>query len=146
MAHQSEIKAGDLDHLLPKGLAQSKEFRQDLNMSNAYWFYNPARTLLIQKKGDKEDAKEDAIRGGYRSLGATACSALRAKKLSDVELLVTKKVSDSNMLGIFANSVHLSNYEHTLKRQTRDEDEEEKKDEGDEDEDTRGKRINKKVD
>merc|ERR1712086_1173778 len=57
----------------------------------------------------------------------------------------TKKISDSNMLGIFANSLELSNYEYTLKRQTRDEDEEEDE-EKDEDQDDRTKRINKKVD
>ena len=30
---------GDFDFI--NGLAQSKDFRQDLNMSNSYWFYMP---------------------------------------------------------------------------------------------------------
>jgi len=41
LVHQSEIKDGSLDKVvLPEGLSSSDDFRKDLNMSNAYWFYN----------------------------------------------------------------------------------------------------------
>lgn len=49
MAHQSEIKDGLLESVLPEGLAECKDFRQDLNMNGSYWFYNKKRMLLIQK-------------------------------------------------------------------------------------------------
>ena len=101
VVHQSEIRSGELDGtILPKGLSSSKEFRQDLNMGSAYWFYHQygsssqmQRVLLLQKCKDKDDAKEADIKKSYRSLGATACTALQAKKLDDVELLVSSKVS-----------------------------------------------------
>lgn len=58
VVHQDEIKAGEYDPIIG-GLSKSKEFRQDLNMSGAYWFYhNDKRVLLLQKSKDKEDAKD----------------------------------------------------------------------------------------
>jgi hypothetical protein len=33
-------EVAELDKVLPAGLAQSKEFLQDLKMSNSYWFYH----------------------------------------------------------------------------------------------------------
>lgn len=39
IVHQDEIKAGEYDSLIG-GLSKSQEFRQDLNMSGAYWFYH----------------------------------------------------------------------------------------------------------
>lgn len=102
VAHQDEIKGGLLDEFLPAGLAQSKEFRQDLNMSGSFWFYNSVgRFCLVQKPKDKDDAKEDAIRGSYKKVGATAATALMSKKVASVEILVTAKVTESNMFGVF---------------------------------------------
>ena len=41
VVHQSQIRSGELDKvILPEGLSSSSEFRKDLNMGNAYWFYN----------------------------------------------------------------------------------------------------------
>jgi len=52
--HQSQIRSGELDKVvIPEGLSASEEFRKDLNMGNAYWFYHKygsagmQRTLLI---------------------------------------------------------------------------------------------------
>ena len=81
VVHQSQIRSGELDKvIIPEGLSQSSEFRKDLNMGNAYWFYNSygnsselKRVLLLQKTEDKEDAKEEDIRKSYRGLGVTAC-------------------------------------------------------------------------
>ena len=63
VVHQDEVKSGELDGVvLPTGLSKSKQFRQDLNMSNAYWFYHSfnnaqmKRVLLIQKNKDKKGA------------------------------------------------------------------------------------------
>ena len=80
--HQSEVRSGELDKdIIPEGLSQSSEFRKDLNMGNAYWFYNKygndselKRVLLLQKTEDKEDAKEEEIKKSYRGLGVTACA------------------------------------------------------------------------
>jgi hypothetical protein len=47
VADQAEIKDGKLDGILPDGLSDCKDFRQDLNMSGAYWFYNKKRILLV---------------------------------------------------------------------------------------------------
>ena len=69
---QEAAKGGDLDFI--KHLAQSKEFRQDLNMSQAYWFYTPdtyKRCLLLQHSS-KADAKPEEIRKAMRGLGAKA--------------------------------------------------------------------------
>lgn len=142
VAHQSEVKDGQLDGVLPKGLSQCKDFRQDLNMGGAYWFYNSKRMLLLQKSKDKEDAKEADIRQSYRKLGTTACAALQQKKTADVEFLVTSKVAESNMLGIFENSFYLSNYENSHKSSPPSEEaaDGEKKPE-EEDKDERTKRV-----
>ena len=52
IVHQDEIKAGEYDSLIG-GLSKSQEFRQDLNMSGAYWFYHQdKRVLLLQKSKD----------------------------------------------------------------------------------------------
>ena len=123
VVHQDEVKSGELDgSIIPEGLSQSKEFRQDLNMGNSYWFYHKygnesmKRILLLQKSKDKKDAKDSDIRKSYRSLGATACASLQAKKVTDVEFLVSSKVADKELLGIFENSFYLANYENNLKR------------------------------
>lgn len=118
-------------------------------MGNAYWFYHKygsagmQRTLLIQKQEDKEDAKEEDIRKSYRGLGATVCGQLQAKKASDVEIIVSEKVANKDLLGIFENSLILSNYENSHKKQP-DAEEESEKEEVDKDE--RTKRVNKKID
>ena len=84
VAHQSELKDGHLYDILPAGVYGCKDFRQDLNMDGAYWFYTSKRMLLVQKTKDEEGAKDEAIRKSYRALGVTACTALQAKKISEV--------------------------------------------------------------
>ena len=64
-------------------------------------------------------------------------------KASDAELLVSTKVADKELLGVFQNSLHLANYENSHKRLTVPD--QEKKEEDEEDVDPRTKRINKKV-
>lgn len=143
VADQGEIKDGKLDEILPQGLSQSKHFRQDLNMSGSYWFYSPHRILLVQKPTDADDAKEEAIRASYRKLGATACVALQEKKTANVEILVTAKVADPKLMGVFENSFYLSNYENSLKSDPNADGD--KKPEG-EDADDRKKRYKKHID
>lgn len=97
VAHQDDIKDGALDEILPNGseLTKSEEFLADLKMSSAHWFYHNSakRVLLLQKTADKEDEKPDKVRKAWRSLGATACSALQGKKVDDVTVLLTAKAS-----------------------------------------------------
>lgn len=120
---QEEVRNGSLDNsILPQGLSACEDFRKDLNMSGAYWYYHKfgqndalKRVLLLQRKTDKADAKEMDIRKSYRGLGVTACQQLQAKKASEVNLLVSDKVADKELLGIFENSLQLSNYENSHK-------------------------------
>lgn len=141
VAHQTEIKDGALEGILPAGLAQCKDFRQDLNLHSSYWFYyNSKRTLLVQKSKDKDDAAEHEIRKSFRTLATVACAALQAQKLLDVEFLVTSKVCGLNQMGIFQNSFYLTNYENSLKFQPPIEGEGK-----DEDEDLRSKRVKKNL-
>jgi len=66
-------------------------------------------------------------------------------KVNDVEILVSDTLSgDAELLGIFENSLMLSNYENSHKRPYQEKDEEEK--ETPVDQDNRSKRINKRVD
>lgn len=44
-----------------------------------------------------------------RSLGATAVAQLQAMKAADVEIIASGKI-DAEHLGVFYNSLHLSNY------------------------------------
>ena len=54
-------------------------------------------------------------------MGVKAATELQSKKCDDVEILVSDKVStDKDLLGIFANSFNLSNYEYTFKTQSSD--------------------------
>lgn len=142
IAHQSEVKEGKLDGLLPAGLSACKDFRQDLNLDGTYWLYTTKRILLVQKSTDAADAKEVAVRTSFRKLGTTACVALQSKKITDVEFLVTSKVAESKMLPDFENSFYLSNYENHFKYKGDEAAEDENKDE---DYDARTKRIDKKV-
>lgn len=153
VVHQDQIRDGSLDaSILPAGLSGSLEFRQDLNLSSAYWFYQGSqpdqmrRILLLQKKADKTDAKPADIRKSFRTLGVTACQQLQAKKASDVKILVTKQVAaDEDLLGVFENSFVLANFENSHKRPKQPNgDAEEKKDEVDKD--ARTERINKAID
>ena len=74
------------------------------------------RVLLLQKTVDKADAKEQDVRKSYRQLGATACVQLQEKKSSDVEIIVSEKVADKDLLGVFEHSFILSNYENSHKK------------------------------
>jgi len=51
---QSQI--ADLAGILPDGLTESSDFRKDMNLGGAYWFYNGdgKRVLLVQKKETPE--------------------------------------------------------------------------------------------
>jgi leucyl aminopeptidase len=60
-----------------------------------------------------------------------------------VEIIVSEKVANKDLLGIFENSLILSNYENSHKKQL-DAEEESEKEEVDKDE--RTKRVNKKID
>jgi hypothetical protein len=94
---------------------------------------------LIQKSKDKADAKPQDIKKSYRSLGVTACGSLQAKKIQNVEFLVSKKVATEN-LGVFENSFRLSNYENIMKKfEAKDEEKEE-------DYDPRMEKVGKKLD
>lgn len=108
------------------------------------------RVLLLQKKADKKDAKPEDVRKSYRALGVTACQQLQAKKASDVELLISDKVADQDdHLGIFENSLTLSNWENSHKKIPTEEEEKkasEKDDkEPEQDKDDRTKRVNKHI-
>ena len=139
VVHQDEVKAGEYDSLIG-GLSKSQEFRQDLNMSGAYWFYHQnKRVLLLQKSKDKPDAKPEDIKKSYRSLGVTACASLQSKKVDDVQFLVSKKVANEN-LGVFENSFMLSNYEN-IKKKFEAKEEENK----DEDYDVRTEKVGKRI-
>lgn len=75
-----------------------------------------------------------------RGLGVIAVQELQAKKVDQVHFLISSKI-DQQHLGVFYNSVHLSNYEFSEKCQEHlDDDQEEKKEEVD----PRTKRILKK--
>lgn len=73
---QEAANGGDLTVI--KHLAQSKDFRQDLNMSQSYWFYSPEtqkRTLLLQYNV-KPEAKPDELKKAVRGLGVKAAQEL----------------------------------------------------------------------
>ena len=59
VVHQTEIKDGQVGGILPAEMLQSKEFRQDLNMSSSYWQYAPQRLLILQKGKEKDGAGPD---------------------------------------------------------------------------------------
>jgi hypothetical protein len=64
-------------------------------------------------------------------------------KSADVEVIASSKIS-ANSLGTFFNSMHLTNYEWSLKSDKPEEDQEDKKEE--EDLDERTKRTSKTID
>lgn len=55
-----------------------------------------------------------------RGLGATAVAQLQAMKVSDVEVIASGKIN-ADHLGVFYNSMHLSNYEFHLRSDMKDE-------------------------
>ena len=77
-----------------------------------------------------------------RGLAAHAVGKLQASKISDVELIASSKI-DVNLLGVFYNSFHLSNYVDDKRGKV---DEEDKKEEEDKDADQRTKRTVKQLD
>lgn len=84
---------GDFEFI--KNLAQSKDFRQDLNLAQSYWFYMPEtqrRTLLLQYSA-KPDAKPDDLKKAIRGLGAKAAGEFHGKKCDDIEILLSDKIS-----------------------------------------------------
>ena len=91
-------------------------------MAGAYWAYVDGNRVLVVQKKDVEHDKETSFKQEsfddeahlYRKLGVTACQALQDKKLSDVELLYG---AESEYLGVFENSLKLSNYENIFKKQ-----------------------------
>ena len=83
VATEGEVKNLDFKAMIPE--SGEDDFLADLKMSQTHWFYfESKRTLLIAKNADKEDAKREDTRKAWRSLGASACSALQEKKLLKV--------------------------------------------------------------
>lgn len=104
---KKEIKDGSANVLFLGHLAKSKEFRQDLNLTNAYWNYNQEtlkRVLVVQVT--------DVNRQELRKTGVKAAQELQAKKADNAEVIVSDAI-DAELLGIFANSFYLTNYEFT---------------------------------
>jgi leucyl aminopeptidase len=137
---EDEIKDKQLDCL--SHLHESEDFRNDLIMHKCAWFYTKdsmKRTLLLNFKPNKEKSGEVKHEKALRALGATAVSQLQAMKAADVEVIASGKINAEH-LGIFANSMHLSNYEFTLKSDLKEEDSKE------ECHDQRTKRTKKTID
>ena len=64
---KKEVKEASANVSLLGPLVKSKEFRQDLNMSGAYWFYHPEtlkRCLLVQLS---EVTTKDMRTGGVKT-------------------------------------------------------------------------------
>ena len=90
---EAASNGGDFEFI--KNLAQSKDFRQDLNLAQSYWFYMPEtqrRTLLLQYSA-KPDAKPDDLKKAIRGLGAKAAGEFQGKKCDDIEILLSDKIS-----------------------------------------------------
>jgi hypothetical protein len=90
---EAATNGGDFEFI--KNLAQSKDFRQDLNLAQSYWFYMPEtqrRTLLLQYSA-KPDAKTDDLKKAIRGLGAKAAGEFHSKKCDDIEILLSDKIS-----------------------------------------------------
>lgn len=107
---KEEIKQAGASVQFLGHLINSKEFRLDLNLTNTYWFYHQEtlrRCLLLQYTG-KNSRQE------LRQLGAKAAQELQSKKSNNVEVLISDSI-DKELLGIFANSFYLTNYEFTFK-------------------------------
>lgn len=68
------------------------------------------RCLLLNFVPDKDNKHEKTL----RSLGAIAITQLQAMKIVDAELIVSSSI-DVEHLGIFYNSLLLSNYNFTHK-------------------------------
>lgn len=134
--HDDEVKGKELDCL--SHLHESQEFVDDLALRKSLWVYtkDARRCLLLHYKPDKDNKHEQAL----RSLGATAVSQLQAMKVSDVEVIASSKI-DAEHLGIFYNSMHLSNYEFTLRTDLKDDSESQE-----EEKDARSKRTKKTLD
>ena len=124
-------------------LATSKDFIQDLNMTNSYWFYEPTsmkRCLLLQY-APKQDAKPIEQKSTMKSLANKAVTELQAKKCSNVEVLIASSINDQELLGIFLHSFYLTNYEYSFKTQPKKEPKEQL-----EDYDPREEKYRKKID
>ena len=106
---KKEVKEASANVAFLGHLAKSKEFRQDLNLTNAYWHYHQEslrRVLLIQVT---EVNKQE-----LRKAGVKTAQELQAKKSDNAEVIVSDAI-DAELLGIFANSFYLTNYEFTMK-------------------------------
>ena len=64
-------------------------------------------------------------------------------KSNDVEILVSNKVANKELLGVFQNSLHLSNYENNHKREKVAEKEKEKDPDAEEFEEEKDPRIDR---
>ena len=91
-------------------LGASRDFRLDLNMAGAYWFYHgeTLRRCLLVQLTKPEDRNE------LRSAGAKTAVELQGKKADSVHVILSDALDREN-LGIFANSFYLTNYEFTAK-------------------------------
>jgi hypothetical protein len=110
LVHEDEVKNKQLDCL--SHLHESQEFHDDLALKKSLWVYTKdgRRCLLLSFVPAKDNKHEKTL----RSLGATAITQLQAMKIMDVEVIVSTSI-DVEHLGIFYNSMHLSNYNFTHK-------------------------------
>jgi leucyl aminopeptidase len=136
---KKEIKDGSANVSFLGHLTKSKEFRQDLNLTNAYWYYKQEtlkRVLVVQVT--------DVNRQELRKTGVKAAQELQAKKADNAEVIVSDAI-DAELLGIFANSFYLTNYEFTSKTDPATRDASLKEPSSDEDYDPRSRKFTKKI-
>ena len=132
LVDKSEVAT--LDCLKP--YSESTHFRQDLTLMKHHWIYNPqhGRMLVVQ-----QDSTDKNMPKHIRDLGTLACAQLQAKKSADVEVICSGKI-DPEHLGIFHNSFHLTNYEWSIKDDTKPE----KKEEDEKDGEPKDERLDRK--
>lgn len=142
VVHDDELKAKTLDCL--SHVHDSGDFMQDLAMKKHNWFYTKdtkRRCLLLHYKTPAA-GKDGAVNHApaMRALGVLIVGQLQGMKVAHAEVLVSSKI-DAEHMGVFYNSIHLTNYSASLKSHI---DKEEKK--GDHGGDERNHRFKKTVD
>lgn len=86
----------------------------------------------------------DVNRQELRKIGVKAAQELQSKKSDNAEILVSDAI-DPELLGIFANSFYLTNYEYSLKTDPASRDASLKEPSADEDYDPRSKKFTKRI-
>ena len=128
----SQRKLNCLSHL-----DGSKEFRQDLTLAKSAWIYsNDAamrRILLVQykatevKDGATDDQRKMAQLKTMRDLSVVAVGELKARKVSDVEVIATSAI-DADSLSAFITGFDLSNYEWSQRGEVEEDEKSDEKD------------------